>query len=221
MRTDDPENAEASGPERAAPFALAPAAELIRQPSNELVAAADTKIGATAAAPTPPDQGIRPAIAIPPADLSAVEAPTIPAAAATPLETARTETLKTLEPTGVVAPVPERVPLVNESQLVDRALQRYRAGYDRLDADLVKAVYPAVDRSPLARAFKDLSSQSLVFEACDVNIRGALANATCRGTASYVPRIGTPEPHVEHRVWTFTLRRGADDWTIERARASQ
>lgn len=222
IRSDDPESAEADGTEPAAPFALAPAAELVRRPSNELASAADTKVGATAAAPTAPDLSVRPAIATPPADLSAAaEATTSPAAAASPLEPSRTETLNTLDTTGVVAPLPERVPPVSESLLVDRALQRYRAGYDRLDADLVQAVYPAVDRSPLARAFKDLASQSLVFEACDVDIRGALANATCRGTASYVPRIGTPEPRVEHRVWTFTLRRGADDWTIERARTSQ
>jgi hypothetical protein len=119
-----------------------------------------------------------------------------------------------------VAPIPEVV-RPDESLLVTRALQRYRAGYDQLDADLVQAVYPAVDRSPLSRAFKDLASQSLVFEACEVTIRGTLANAICRGTASYVPRIGTPEAHIERRVWTFTLHRSEDEWTIESARTSR
>jgi hypothetical protein len=222
MRSDDPEGAEASATERAAPFALAPPAELVQRPSNELVAAADTKAGPTAAPPAAADESVRPAIATPPVDLAAaIEAPANPAAAVTPLETPRSETLNRVDTTAVVAPLPERVPPVDESLLVDRALQRYRAAYDRLDADLVQAVYPAVDRSPLARAFKDLASQSLVFDACDVDVRGALANATCRGTAKYVPRIGSPEPRVEHRVWTFTLRRGTDDWTIERARTSQ
>ena len=120
-----------------------------------------------------------------------------------------------------MAPLPERVKAVDESLLVDRALQRYRAAYDRLDADMVQAVYPAVDRSPLSQAFKGLASQSLVFDACEVEIHEALENATCRGTASYVPKIGSPEPRVEHRVWTFMLRRGEDDWTIERARTSR
>lgn len=148
---------------------------------------------------------------------AAVEPIANPPAAASP-DPSPSETARAND---VVTPIPEAVRPVNEAPLVDRVLQRYRAGYDHLDADLVQSVYPAVDRAPLARAFKDLSSQTLVFEACTIDIRGVLANATCRGTASYVPKIGSAEAHIERRVWTFMLRRGADDWIIERAQTSR
>jgi hypothetical protein len=183
---------------------------------NERASAADLNVRAPSL--TPPAADLSAATASPPvaADLSAsAKAAASAPAAASLVDPSRGGTLD------VAAPLPEPVRPVDESQLVDRALQRYRAAYDRLDADLVQAVYPAVDRSPLSRAFKELASQSLVFEACDVDIRGALANATCRGTARYVPRIGSPAPRVEQRVWTFMLRRGVDDWTIERARTSR
>lgn len=193
--------------ERPVPSAAAPLAAPIQRATNDVAPAVD----------------VRPAMATPsavdfpkPIEAAPSTAAAAPAAA-TALEPSRTAAATTSD---VVAPVAEVV-RTDESQLVTRALQRYRAGYDKLDADLVQTVYPAVDRSPLSRAFKDLASQSLVFDACDVAIRGTVANATCRGTASYVPRIGSPEPRVERRVWTFTLRRGENDWTIESARTSR
>jgi hypothetical protein len=73
----------------------------------------------------------------------------------------------------------------------------------------------------LARAFEGLSSQSLTFDACDVRVRGRVATATCRGSASYVPKVGNREPHVESRVWTFNLAKLGNDWQIEAARASR
>jgi len=203
---DDEDNAPLPIVERAVPFASAPLPDPIQRATNGIASAAD----------------VRPAIAAPVAvDLAAsaepLTNPVATPAAAAPLEPSRSAVATT---SAVAAPVPEIV-RPDESVLITRTLQRYRAGYDQLDADLVQAVYPAVDRSPLSRAFKDLASQSLVFDACDVAIRGTLANATCRGTASYVPRIGSPDPRIERRVWTFTLRRGEDDWTIESARTSR
>jgi hypothetical protein len=78
-----------------------------------------------------------------------------------------------------------------------------------------------VNRTALARAFESLQSQSLAFDACDMHIRGESATATCHGSARYVPKIGSREPHREPRVWTFTLSKNSGDWTIENARAER
>ena len=105
--------------------------------------------------------------------------------------------------------------------MVKQVLQRYRSAYDGLDARSARAVWPNVNELALARAFDGLESQSLTFENCDVNLRGEAAKATCRGSARYVPKVGSHEPRVEPRTWSFTLRKSGADWKIESARAER
>ena len=125
-------------------------------------------------------------------------------------------------PEAVAVPSASAVaPTVNDELLINQALQRYRHAYEGLDAQSARAVYPAVNEVALARAFGSLSSQSFTFDACDVRLRGGSATATCRGSARYVPKIGSHEPRVEPRVWTFTFAKLGDDWTIENARAER
>lgn len=109
----------------------------------------------------------------------------------------------------------------NDELLVKQTLQRYRSAYEGLDARSAHAVWPAVDEVALARAFNGLASQTLTFEACDVQLRGEVARATCHGSASYVTKIGRREPRTEPRIWNFTLRKLGSDWTIENARAAR
>jgi len=123
-------------------------------------------------------------------------------------------------PSAAATPAPVvRTP--SDEQLVRQALQRYRTAYEGLDAPSARAVYPAVNEAALARAFDGLASQSITFDACDVQTRGDVANATCRGSARYVTKVGSREPRTEPRTWTFTLRRAGADWTIENARAER
>jgi hypothetical protein len=116
----------------------------------------------------------------------------------------------------VVASVP-----IDESTLVRGVLQRYRTAYQDLDATSARAVWPAVNESALARAFNGLESQTLTFDACDVRVNGDAATATCRGSARYVPKVGSREPRIEPRTWSFTLKKNGPDWKIDTARASQ
>src|SRR5262249_59184930 len=113
-----------------------------------------------------------------------------------------------------------KAPLPNDEQLVTLVLQRYRQAYEGLDAPSAHAVWPGVNQAALARAFDGLESQSLTFDACDVNVKGAAAAATCRGSARYVKKIGSHDPRVEPRTWSFTLRKDGTDWKIESARAA-
>ena len=123
-------------------------------------------------------------------------------------------------------PTPEPVAVAAESRpsddtLVRRALQEYKSAYEALDARSAQAVWPAVNERALARAFEGLESQDLMFDACDVQVNGDAALATCRGTARYVPKVGSREPRTEPRVWTFMLRKRGADWKIDSARAER
>jgi len=109
----------------------------------------------------------------------------------------------------------------DDGGLVRRALQRYRHAYEGLDARSAQEVWPAVNQTALARAFDGLQSQSLTFDACDVNLRGEAATATCRGSARYVPKVGSRDPRVESLVWNFKLHKTGSDWLIDSARAER
>jgi len=122
----------------------------------------------------------------------------------------------------IVAPIAAAVaPSVDDEMLVRQALQRYRSAYDGLDAQSAQAVWPAVNQAALARAFDGLESQSLTFDACEVSVGVELAIATCQGSARYVPKVGSREPRIEPRVWSFTLHKTATDWKIDSARAER
>jgi hypothetical protein len=102
---------------------------------------------------------------------------------------------------------------------VQQVLRRYARAYGNLDATAAHAVWPSVDERALARAFSGLESQNVSFDRCDINVAGATANASCRGRASYVAKIGSREPRSEARTWNFALRRAGEGWTIENAEA--
>jgi hypothetical protein len=104
-----------------------------------------------------------------------------------------------------------------ETIRVEEVLKRYARAYDSLDASAARAVWPSVNEKALARAFQDLSSQSVSFDNCDIDIRGAVANASCSGEASYVVKVGSREPRTEPRLWRFELRRDGEAWKIENA----
>jgi hypothetical protein len=124
-------------------------------------------------------------------------------------------------PARAPAPPPRVDPTVEDSALVSRTLQSYRRAYENLDAQSAQSVWPGVNAPALARAFDGLESQSLSFDACDVRVLGDAATATCRGSARYVTKVGSRDPRVEPRVWSFTLHKSAGSWTIDSARTER
>lgn len=108
-----------------------------------------------------------------------------------------------------------------DDELVRRTLQQYRLAYEALDARAAQAVWPAVDGAALQRAFDGLQSQRITFDDCRVQLNGVAGSAVCRGVTRYVPRIGSREPRVEPRVWTFAVRKAGEAWQIEQARAER
>jgi len=115
------------------------------------------------------------------------------------------------------APFVEAVspPPVNEAAAVRDVLARYRAAYEHLDARSAKKVWPSVDERALARAFDGLESQAVTFERCNVDAGDGRAIASCRGSATYVRRVGNKSLQAQSREWTFVLHKAADGWLIQ------
>jgi hypothetical protein len=139
------------------------------------------------------------------------------------------EPIVTRQPTPIVAdrhfefspPATVSVTPKSDDRLVRDTLQRYRLAYEGLNARSAREVWPAVDEPALERAFEGLASQTLTFNECAVQLHGAVATARCRGSATYTPRIGNRETHVEPRVWNFTLRKVDAGWQIDAARVAR
>lgn len=116
------------------------------------------------------------------------------------------------------------VPAVNESSRVRSVLDQYARAYGRLDASAVRAVWPSVDERALARAFSDLSSQTVSFDKCDIDIDsqsgGSSAKASCYGKASYVGKVGSQQ-RTESRTVKFELKRDGEAWKIHKAQTAR
>jgi hypothetical protein len=97
----------------------------------------------------------------------------------------------------------------------------YTRAFERLDARAARAVWPNVDERALGRAFNEIESQSFNFSGpCDVDVQGARATASCRGTARYVVKVGNREPRTEPRTWDIRLSRSGDEWFIDSVRVA-
>src|SRR3954466_3635426 len=96
---------------------------------------------------------------------------------------------------GVSASVAPR----SDNSRVTQVLNQYARAYGQLDPSAARAVWPTVDERALARAFASLESQDVSFDNCEVHVTGSLASASCRGTASYVGKVGSRQARTEPR----------------------
>ena len=150
-----------------------------------------------------------------PAGQPVVTAPPVPprptpTPVATPAPTAaRPEATRTAPPSAESA-------RAAETAMVQSVLDRYRQGYSTLNADAVAGAWPSVNTRSLSRAFDQLESQRFAFTNCRINVNGTQADATCAGTASFVPKVGNRTQRSESREWVFNLVRVNDGWIIRR-----
>jgi len=177
--------------------------------------------GAPAASPSPPPPATNPPATAPESVVAAATPPPVPAPAPAPavadspasVPASPAET-PAASPAAGSAAIPSSTRAA-DVQAVERVLGRYRAAYEGLDAAAARRVWPKVNSSALERAFAQLEQQGMSFDRCEIGIYGALAQASCSGTARYVPRSGSKTPRVDRRQWTFRLRKGTEDWTID------
>jgi hypothetical protein len=106
-----------------------------------------------------------------------------------------------------------------ETDAIVAALSQLELAYGRRDANLAKAIWPTVDARALSRAFGSLRSQSVEFDRCNVKVTGGTGEVECRGTTTYVPRVGNQFARTESRQWMFRLEKGSERWLITRAAA--
>jgi hypothetical protein len=98
---------------------------------------------------------------------------------------------------------------------IQHLLNEYQNAFNSLNASAAKTLWPSVDERALGRAFDQLRRQELVLDACQTAITGHLAVSSCRGRASYVPKVGNRVQRIEAARWTFKLRRADSGWIIE------
>lgn len=141
------------------------------------------------------------------------DAPPLPIADAVRTEAPPVET------TEVAAGRPPPASTLADSDAIVAALSQLELAYERRDANLAKAIWPTVDARALARAFDSLRSQSVEFDGCRVKVTGGTGEVQCRGTTTYVPRVGSQFARTESRQWMFRLEKGTGRWVITRAAA--
>jgi len=179
----------------------APIEEDNQQPTGTRGEVSDEFVAASRNAAVAPDPGAAVASAMPAPD--------------TPVNADARPVASTVSPAAANVSSAITIPSGAEQQSrVEEVLRRYARAYGQLDASAARAVWPTVDERALARAFQNLSSQKVSFDDCEINIRGVVANASCRGQASYAPKVGNREPRTESRNWRFELRRDGDAWQI-------
>ena len=115
-------------------------------------------------------------------------------------------------PAAISAPRAERV---DEEAGIRAALGKYRDAYERLDAAAAKRIWSAVDERALSKAFAGLESQSLTFDDCRTSVNAASAVASCRGTVTYIGRLGSRNSQTQNREWTFKLQKEGDGWAVQ------
>jgi hypothetical protein len=94
------------------------------------------------------------------------------------------------------------------------AVDEYRRAFNALDANAAVHVWPTVDRRALDRAFRQLATQSITFDQCDVTTNGVSGKAVCSGRATWAQAVGDKNPRAESRTWRFTLAQRGNRWII-------
>jgi hypothetical protein len=193
------------------------------RPAEPLATARDTGPAASspAAATAPPALArvtpppAPPPAATPPASERVAEVPRGTAGTDTPAPAAAAGAAGA--PAGVDASVVRTPPAAGLDVAARTVVDEYRQAFNSLDAMAAQRVWPTVDRRALDRAFRQLSTQSISFDRCEVTTTGAAGQAVCNGRATWAPAVGDRTPRDEPRTWRFTLAQRGSRWVITNA----
>jgi hypothetical protein len=114
----------------------------------------------------------------------------------------------------IISPAPPPAAARRDDEMIQSVIDAYRAHCERLDAASAATLWRGVDSRALSRAFSTLSSQTLTFDRCDIDVAGARGTAVCKGSLSYVRRFGDQTPQSRQLSWAFEFERDADRWMI-------
>ena len=107
----------------------------------------------------------------------------------------------------------------DQTQIIRDVLDHYTRSFETMDPRATKAVYPSVDDRALQKAYRALDGQQVRLSSCGVSIDGPDANARCRGTATYHPKVGPRAVQLTDVEWMFNLARSDAGWQIVNANA--
>jgi len=101
-----------------------------------------------------------------------------------------------------------------ELAAVQRVVARYEQTYRQRDAKAVAAIWPTVDIRSLSRVFERIQQQDMRFDTCAYAVNEGRASATCAGSLSYVPSVGSGASRSEQHTWSIQLERTSGEWSI-------
>jgi hypothetical protein len=113
----------------------------------------------------------------------------------------------------VSTPAAAARPAADATAGVNEAIQRYRRGFEALDAAAVQAVMPSVNAGQLAGSFNGYTSAQVSIGGCDVQVSGATATAVCQRDQTIQPKAGR-QMRSNQRI-RFRLSRTGDGWRID------
>jgi len=97
---------------------------------------------------------------------------------------------------------------------VRQVLQRYRNGYETLNAAAVQAVYPTMNAQRLQEVFKGYSSLKFDVVIDHIEITADGQTATVTGAITNAPVVKTGKAAPQRRRALFSLRKNGDGWLI-------
>jgi serine/threonine protein kinase len=106
---------------------------------------------------------------------------------------------------------------------IKKILAAYRQGYEKLDPDAIKRVYPGVSMNGLRNAFRDFKSLEYTYvgEPEFVDLNPALGTATVKAPATFAPVYKGPGSPPQNLINTFELARFDNAWTIKSVKVAQ
>ena len=119
-----------------------------------------------------------------------------------------------MAPAPAPAPPPPASLEAREAAAVENLIEQYRRAFSTLNSG-VSDIWPGVNARALDKAFNELESQNFDFDKCTVQLNGAQAEATCTGSATFVPKVGNKTPRTQSRQWSFRFVRAGSRWIID------
>ncbi len=159
------------------------------------------------------ERALRVAWATPPPRPSPTTAPTPQVAQMTPPP----PSLAPSPPPPTAATAPPSLPPVQSEiaarQAIRGVLDEYRAAFEKLNADALKAVQPGVDYDGIKKTFASVTGYTVRIDVKEVSVKGDTGTASCLVTYNPVPK---PAGKLQPIATVFHLRRTGDVWLIER-----
>jgi hypothetical protein len=177
-------------------------------PASEADRSAVSGSRAASAGPTPSSP--TPAVQEPPSTPAASSPKPQPPPSAPPTP-APTPAVQTPAP----APAPPVAPQTEAQarQAIQGALEAYRAAFESLSADALRAIHPSVDYETMKARFASVTAFDVKMKVQSISLQGETATATCLVTYTPKPK---PAGRIPPVPTTFYLKRSGAVWIIDR-----